>query len=440
MAFGFHISLRPKNSVSLLRTVADRRTVARVVLERGRDFDLTSFSAAASHLHAHNGGDRGQSVELARRIQISLARSMPEIVGFYAPYVEPIQDEKHLYRTFRYILGQDKHHQLAIDPLREASNLPDLLGLRPLGRYTAATVQQWLPAIRGPELVRMLQVEQLAEVPPHVPRTIEAGLAAANLCGLRGKGEAQRRLRHALLAILAPAVASSTFAEDIAPHLAITPRHVRRMIAAPHVDPTLVRAVRLQDSLLVQKGRRARSPSGSTRVLAPRVTDRTAGDLRSSFARSALALGLSAALGHSGGAASDQGPRSPRTRSFARRAPHGDGFGCGVGAQLWPSKRFLDRSSPAQVVAQNPSPRGAQSRARAQAQSRAQSRARARAQSRAQSRAWARARAPWVSVLRATQRRPRANPASAGSRARAHPLARARAQHSRAQSGQAQRS
>jgi hypothetical protein len=108
MAFGCHLRLRPINSVPLLRTAETRRTVARVVLERARDFELTCFSAAESHLHAHNGADRAATMELGRRIEIALTRRLPDVTGFNTAYVEAVRDESHLYNTCRYILRQDE--------------------------------------------------------------------------------------------------------------------------------------------------------------------------------------------------------------------------------------------------------------------------------------------------------------------------------------------
>jgi hypothetical protein len=249
MTFGCHLRLRPLDSAPLIRTVEARRTLARVVFERGRDFDLTCFSAAESHLHAHNGGSEEQTRELGRRLSISLTRRQPGVIGFYPSYVEPVRDESHLYSTCRYILRQDKRHDLRLDPLREASNLPDLLGLRVLGRYTAATVQRWLPSLHGRELLGMLKVETLSPVAPELQRTITAGLVATGLCSLTPRSDEHHQLKRALVQLLTPSFPTT----QIAAAMTLNPRTVRRLRESASSDRELLRAIRRQDSLLVAK-------------------------------------------------------------------------------------------------------------------------------------------------------------------------------------------
>lgn len=215
---------------------------------RRRDFALTCFSAAESHLHAHNGGTVEETAELGRRLAISLTRRLPAVRSFYPAYVEPIRDEWHLYATCRYILRQDKRHDLRLDPLREASNLPDLLGLRVLGRYTAATVQQWLPGLQGHELLKMLRIDTLEPVVPDLHRTIDAGLVATGLCSLTARTDEHHELKRALVHLLQARFSTT----QIASALHLNPRTVRRLKHAPP-DRELLRAIRRQDSVLVAK-------------------------------------------------------------------------------------------------------------------------------------------------------------------------------------------
>lgn len=247
--FGCHLRLRPVNSVPLLRTPETRRTVARVLLERGRDFELTSFSAAESHLHAHNGGDRAATMELGRRVEIALTRRLPDVTGFYPAYVEPVRDESHLYNTCRYILRQDERHNLRVDPLREASNLPDLLGMRLLGGYTAATVQRWLPSLGGHELLKIFGLARLEPVRPDLQRTVEAGVLAAGLASLQGRSREHQELKRALIALLGDYGTSK-----VAAALSLHPSNVRRLrrLREP-IDKNLLRAIRRQDALLDAK-------------------------------------------------------------------------------------------------------------------------------------------------------------------------------------------
>jgi hypothetical protein len=74
-------------------------------------------------------------------------------------------------------LTQIKRHGVThLDPLLEATNLPDLLGLRSVGRYTAANVRRVLPRIQRGQLLEMLDLVQVGDVSraklaltPHVP-------------------------------------------------------------------------------------------------------------------------------------------------------------------------------------------------------------------------------------------------------------------------------
>jgi hypothetical protein len=109
--------------------------------------------------------------------------------------------------------------------LREASNLPDLLGMRVLGGYTAATVQRWLPALRGRELLKLLGLTRLEPIAPQLQRTTEAGLLAAGLYSLSGRSREHQQLKRALIALLEPDHSTA----EVAAALQLHPSNVRRL-------------------------------------------------------------------------------------------------------------------------------------------------------------------------------------------------------------------
>jgi hypothetical protein len=87
-------------------------------------------------------GDRVAAGELVRRVQLGLQGVLRPGDGFERARVRPIVDQQHLERTCWYIQRQRDSHGCGHDPFHEASNLPDLLGLRVCGAWT------------GPRLVR----------------------------------------------------------------------------------------------------------------------------------------------------------------------------------------------------------------------------------------------------------------------------------------------
>jgi hypothetical protein len=117
-------------------TAAERRLVARVVLKQGEQAGMFAMAAADTHLHAAAGCSERAAKKFAQRIGSSLRQRLGLPVGFLPTRPKPIQDIWHLRSALTYILDQSRRHGLATDPFFEATNLPDLLGLRVLGRYT----------------------------------------------------------------------------------------------------------------------------------------------------------------------------------------------------------------------------------------------------------------------------------------------------------------
>lgn len=245
---GCHVVLKPRDASLLIRSAADAKLIARSVLGKGRAFNPLAFGTADNHLHLDTLDERDAAMEYGRRVALSLGRTLPVRAGFADVYVEPIRDAAHQRNTFEYVLRQQERHQLLVDPLREASNLPDLLGARPLGRYTAANVRRALPRVTRQSLLRLYGVHALELRSGSPEETLHAALAAAALPGISGSSAEICDVRAALCKMLGDQATTASLAEL----LQTSARTVRRMKARPF-DPTLVHAIGLQIDIARQK-------------------------------------------------------------------------------------------------------------------------------------------------------------------------------------------
>jgi hypothetical protein len=89
----------------------------------------------------------------------------------------PVRDQRHLRNTFRYVLRQEERHGIALDPLHEASNLPDLLRLRVIGAESQGWVRALLPRVDDALLRSMFGDPELDREP--TAQEVEGLLAAA---------------------------------------------------------------------------------------------------------------------------------------------------------------------------------------------------------------------------------------------------------------------
>jgi hypothetical protein len=184
---------------------------------------------------------------MARALRSRLRLPAP----FAPPHFEPVRDQRHLYNAFRYVLRQDERHELLLDPWAEASNLPDLLGLRLLDSHTASCVARYLPRIRPEELAARLgtTLDQLlhAPLPPSAfEHLADAAAAAFALPSLRGQGGETVACRCAAVHLASDQLS----ARSLAVALDTSVRTVRRM-RLQQPDPRLVEAVARQLRLRV---------------------------------------------------------------------------------------------------------------------------------------------------------------------------------------------
>jgi hypothetical protein len=179
----------------------DRRLLARAVLAQVAPHGLLAFRCADTHLHLLLACLRARAGKLACHVQGALTRRLDLACGFERAKIKPLNDQSHAYGSFRYILRQEQHHGIACDPLHDASNLPDLLGLRLLAPDCRANVGRVLPRISDDELRGYLDVMNAPRADT-AATLCDAAAAALALPDLRGSDRQTIRARCALATLL----------------------------------------------------------------------------------------------------------------------------------------------------------------------------------------------------------------------------------------------
>jgi hypothetical protein len=243
-----HIRLRPKGSWVIADSTAARRLVVRAVLDRGAAAGLLAFGLADNHLHIEAACDRSTAGRFARHVEVSLGNSLGFERGFESAWIDPVADTIHLARLFEYVLRQPERHAPGTDPLCEGTALPDLLGMRPRGRYVAANVKRWLPRTTRADLLRLQGVSDLRPSAGPLESLVEAGLAASALPDMRGMDRQRQELRAALIAVADRRLSVRALAGD----LLCSERTIYRLGQAT-ADSKLVTAVSLQLDLRCRK-------------------------------------------------------------------------------------------------------------------------------------------------------------------------------------------
>lgn len=258
---GYHLILRLRDDRVIASDTASLRMLARVVFEQTRGLGLLAFRLVDTHLHLEVLCSRRQAGELVRRLEIALVRRLKLPVGFDVPRIKPIADQHHLARTFFYILRQDEHHGYEGDAFFEASNLPDLLGLRVLGRESAENVCAALPRVRHEQLRPLLGAKTLEpDLELKLDRLPDAAAAAFALGDLIGRSAPKVAARRAAVNV-ARGRATSV---QLAALLACDVRSIKRA-RATSIAPEPLRAVWRQwlwRSAAGVEGQRLAEPSG----------------------------------------------------------------------------------------------------------------------------------------------------------------------------------
>ncbi len=242
-----HLVFRAVDSRVLAPTVGARRRLARALVQVGNAYGLLAFGAADTHVHVLLLGSAAPGPGAhALALAVRHATGLP--VPMERTRILPVDDQIHLGRAFFYTLGQAAHHGVGFDPLREATSLPDLLGLRPGGHDVIARVRAALPRVGRDQLLASLGV-------PHLNPTLlldhvhEAACAAAGTVDLAGRTPRILAARRAALALTTAQLTTRAAAT----RFGLAPRSARRDRASP-ADPAWIRAVGLQMGLRAHLG------------------------------------------------------------------------------------------------------------------------------------------------------------------------------------------
>lgn len=232
----------------LASNAAGRRAFARVVRRLGRGAGLFAFGLADTHGHVGLACTDARVGRFAHDARIALGAALGTRLA--AAVQTPIRDVWHAENVLAYIHRQDARHGAGLDPLREATSLPDLCGLRPDGVWLADRARELLPRLTRADLLAQWGAPALEEA--HDLATLaESGAAAVAAPELRGRSDGVVAARRACVhAGEAPTAA-------LAAALGVSRRAVRAL-RHESPDPRLVRAVRLQMGLrkVVEGGNR----------------------------------------------------------------------------------------------------------------------------------------------------------------------------------------
>lgn len=241
---GSQVIIRLRDSRVIAPQVHGLRQVAQGVSKVGQPFPLVVYRLADNHLHALLTCGEVEATEFGRRVEISLSKRLNPGVPHNHVHIVPVNDQRHLRTLFHYILRQEAHHGTALDPLFEASNLPDLLGMRLLGGWTIANVRAALPRLKREELEAHLPVRLADAVRDHSILQ-ESACAAGALMSLRGRRAEVTATRAAAAALGVRWGATGVTAEALG--------MARSSVAALRLnaEPALVRAIEEQARLRV---------------------------------------------------------------------------------------------------------------------------------------------------------------------------------------------
>jgi len=212
-----------------------------VILDQGRTARLLNFSIPDTHAHINAACGVAASYELARRVELSLGRRLRLPVGFERARIKPILDLWHQNNLFTYVFNQYRHHGLDWDPTFEATNLPDLLGLRLIGAYTIDNVRGALPRVRRQQLLTWFGCDRIPPADGPVEQLLDAAAAAAALPSLCGSSRDVIAARRAALEI----AAGQRQQNELTELLQISRSSLHRLRQRP-ANQRLVEAIRLQ--------------------------------------------------------------------------------------------------------------------------------------------------------------------------------------------------
>ncbi|HTJ81683.1 MAG TPA: hypothetical protein VL400_08150 [Polyangiaceae bacterium] len=238
-SIAFHITSRLADGRVIAADPAARRGAARVILTIGRLHHLVAFHIVDTHIHFLVACARADAGLFARAVESALRFRLALPVPFEPARITPVSSQSHLTNAFLYILRQESHHGVALDPFFDGSSIADILGLRAFGLYTRTNAARLLPRLlsdTSPPLDTTL-----AEHDGIARHLVEAATSAACLPNLHGRSVAVRQARAA--AIQATAGILSPRQQRTVLQIS---RSARQRARALPVDEALLGAVRNQ--------------------------------------------------------------------------------------------------------------------------------------------------------------------------------------------------
>ncbi len=240
----WHVTMRRSVDRVIAPGAEQRRKLVDVCLQIGRDHGLFLLGAPDTHVHTAVETDRRDAGRFARDLETALCKHLDLGAGWAPAHFTPVEDQRHLRSLRSYILGNGRHHGSTDDPWLEGTNLPDLLGARLNGAYTAGRLRALLPRTTRALLLDLAGLDDLVDL-PDPDRLVDAAAAALGLPRLEGRGNAVLRARRAVIAVgESLGLSGATLAEM----LALDRRSVLRLRASAP-DPVLSRAIGLQCDL-----------------------------------------------------------------------------------------------------------------------------------------------------------------------------------------------
>ena len=161
---GHHSRFHLQDNRAILYDADQRRQVARIVLEQGRPYGLLAFSFPDTHAHLLPRCDARAANQLNQRIESSLKQRLNLPVSFVSYPPEPIRTQSQLYNTVRYVLTQHKRHDVLLGQFIDATNIPDLVGMRLVGAYTRANLTKAIPRLRRNRILQWTGLTDLCPV------------------------------------------------------------------------------------------------------------------------------------------------------------------------------------------------------------------------------------------------------------------------------------
>ena len=231
----YHVTLRLVGDRVLAPSQTARRAAARAVLVSGSAHRMLFFRLADTHLHVILAAPIKRAAAFVRSVTRRLHGALRPGVPFEPARYRRVDDQRHLMSAGQYVLGQDRRHGIAVDPLFDASNLPELVGARTRWGSSATLVGELMPRFDARELLPARATVSCWD------DLHDAAAAAFCLPDITRRTNVAVQAKRAAVHVARAAVG----ADVVAAALGLDERSIRRLHAEP-APATHIAAVRLQ--------------------------------------------------------------------------------------------------------------------------------------------------------------------------------------------------